>query len=289
MSAANSSALAVTDLMSKSSLPTFKASAYSANDGGRPLPKRSLKPFSFLQLPLELRLKIYGYVLVHEKQPLRLLKTPRKTQLTTSNHSLAILTTSRQLNTEAYPVFLSGNTFSLNGTTAHYQWLKKLGASGQAALRNVIFAGTSVAHSHPYSQTNFHIFNILAGCPKLSLTIDMHCAQLVSLYHMGTFDYLHGFARASYVLQEDRASKPWCPPHAVKWARYMPAGNSWREIGEEAVQMMLQDFLSVCPEKCLSHRSRRERRSASTLHIVCRYGCLFCLRRMAYDAWQCHI
>lgn len=252
------------------------SSARSANDGREVPSQDSPKSFHFFQLPLELRREIYGHVLVQEKQPLRLIETT-KTQKTTDDHSTAILTTSRQVNAEASPIFLSGNTFKINGHAKHWQWLKNLGADGQKALRNVVFASTSEAHSFPYSHAKFRTFNILAGCPKLSLTISMRCWQLAELYRMGTFRYLHRFSEATYVLKEDRVSILSCRQHRMLLTRDLSERNAGRDRGHKAIQMLLQDCLSACPERCPSHRSRKEPHSASTLHIMCWCEYPFCL------------
>lgn len=241
------------------------------------------RSFPFFKLPLELRREVYSYVLYQEKQPLRL-KRKMKAQRRVQDHSIAVLTTSRRVNVEAYPLFLSVNTFEIRGTNNDWQWLKKLDVGGQKALRKVVCSNLS----SDFSLTAFRTFNILAACPKLSLTIAVHFHQLFYLYRTGIFRYLHGFSRTSCSLAKvgkDRDLYPDCSSHFNRnrhdWAARAPSEDSWNDFGGKTIQLLLEILSSECPKKCQLHRSRTEPRSASTLHIVYGYGCPDC-----YSYWR---
>lgn len=247
-----------------------------ANEWGKIWTNDSPRFFPFFKLPLELRREIYSYVLIQDKQPLRL-RRKTQAQRRVTDHSIAVLTTNRRVNAEAYPLFLSVNTFEISGGNNDWQWLKKLGDDGQKALRTVVCSNLSSRYSLPA----FRTFNILAACPKLSLTITIHFHQLLWLYRNGIFRYLHGFSRATCSLAtfaDNRDLYPFCRQHmyGYDWAARAPSEIAWGEYGCKVLQLLLEIFTSECPEKCQLHKSRTEPHSASTLHIVYGYGCPNC-------------
>lgn len=249
-----------------------------AERSGKSWANEEPRSFPFFKLPLELRREVYSYVLIQDKQPLRLSKKT-SAQRRVQNHSLAVLTTSRRVNLEAYPISLSVNTFEIWGTAYEWQWLRKLGGDGQKALRKVVCTNLSSRHTW----TAFRSFNILAACPKLSLTITIHFHELLSLYRHGVFNHLHGFSRATCSLatvEQNRDLYPYCRWHGnrsrYEWAARAPSKDSWDDYGAKAVQILLEMFSSECPKNCHLHKSRPESHSASTLHIVYGYGCPDC-------------
>lgn len=266
-----------------------------AREGDRALAGDRLRYFPFLKLPLELRRDVYTYVLIQDKQPLRLTKRT-KTNGESNDDSLAILTANRQVNLEAFPVFVSVNTFKIYGTNSDFQWLKKLGPDGQKSLRNVTFSTSSLS----YFLSNFRTFNILAGCPRISLTINVHLHQLINLHHTGIFGYLHGFSRATcsraatVIESEDphphaAARLPRCPEHrngcaVLKDCVSRPFNDSYREYGSKRVQLLFEQFLSACPKNCKVHKARSETRSASVVLAVCGCDCPDCYAHLASGA-----
>ena len=253
-----------------------KDSDTTANERGKRGANDEPRSFPFFKLPLELRREVYSYVLIQDKQPL-LLTRKTKAQRSIQDRSIAVLITSRRVNAEAYPLFLSVNTFEICGTKYHWQWLRRLDVEGQIAFRKVVCSDLL----SKYSPTALRTFTILAACPKLSLTITIHFHQLLLLYRLGTFRYLHGFSRATCSLataEKGRDLYPYCESHGSRynWAAYPPPEDSRGNYGRKVVQLLLEIFSSECPKTCRSHKSRTEPHSASTLHIVYGYGCPEC-------------
>ena len=251
-----------------------RISNMSATEGNRAIPAGGLPSFPFLKLPLEIRRYVYKYVLVEDKQPLRLARKS-KTCERSKNNSIAVLTTSREVNIEAYPVFLSVNTFEISGTHRDWQWLKKLGPDGWKALRKIIFINGSLS----YSSTTHRTFNILARCPRLSLTIKIAQNHLMMLNYMDVFRYLHGFYQAT-------CSRATVEESAELQAKYSYWGSdfsvaicsedSWRELKAKRVQPLLEGIMSPCPKKCKAHKARALSNSMSVVHIICACHCPDC-------------
>ena len=265
--------------VSGTSVSMLQGLAYPVDEGNGALPDDGLRFFPFFKLPLELRREVYNYVLVEDKQPLRLVKRT-KADGKSKNDSIAVLTTSRQVNLEAYPIFLSLNTFEICGTNSHWQWLKKLGPDGQKALRNVVFSTGSLSYNH----SHFRTFNILAGCPKISLTINVHFDQLLNLYRMGIFRYLHGFSRATCARTTVEANGDLdakCSKHGSGWRLLIPCEDSWSEYAGKRVQVLLEQSLSACPKNCKVHKARTEPHSASVVHFMYGDGCPVCYARLS--------
>lgn len=245
----------------------------STTVGNRALPAAGLRSFPFLKLPLEIRRNVYKFVLVQDKQPLRLTKKSKASGR--SKNNIAVLTTSHEVNVEAYPVFLSVNTFEISGTHSDCQWLKKLGPDGQKALQRVVFTNGSLS----YSSATHRTFNILARCPKLSLTIKIAQQHLMMLDYMDVFRYLHGFHRAtcSRATAEERADLQakysyWGSDFSVA----ICSEDSWREHEAKSIQPLLEEFTSACPKKCKAHKARTPSHSMSVVHIICACICRDC-------------
>ena len=216
----------------------------------------------FLKLSLELRDHIYGYVLVKDEQPVYLTKR-RKSDKRPMNNTVAILATSRQVHLEARRIFLSGNTFVICGNADDHKWLKGLGPDGQTLLRKVIYENGIQS----YTVSNYRTFNVLSGCPKLSLTIKVHYAQLLNLNKMGVFKYLHGCLGATvnkYSSGEDRE----CTQHGYSM--------SDPKKDNELVETLLNHFKSTCPKNCRMHGARDAAHYTATVHIDVDYGCPRC-------------
>ncbi len=239
-------------------------SATPADEGNRALSEDELRPFPFLEVPPELRRDVYKYALIQDKQPLFLTKR-RKADRDSKNDPIAILATNRQVNLEAYPIFLSVNTFRICGTNNELLWLKRLGRNGQEALREVVFCQDCIATA--YKLTTFRTFNVLAGCAQISLTILIHLFSIVDLYHTDIFGYLHGFSRAT--LQESGESREICSNHR---AGRSIISEDTREYGGKCIQRLLEQFSSACPENCKVHKAKAEPHSTGITLIICRCG-----------------
>ncbi|KAH8815616.1 hypothetical protein F5884DRAFT_184362 [Xylogone sp. PMI_703] len=67
--------------------------------------------FSFMELPVEIRLKIYSYLLLSPEEHISI---PRKTASSTFDPAVSILRTCKLLNEEATPLLYSHNNFLVN-------------------------------------------------------------------------------------------------------------------------------------------------------------------------------
>ncbi len=248
--------------MPETRVPMPGGSATLADEGNR---EDELPPFPFLKVPPELRRDVYSYALMQDKQPLRLTKR-RKADEDFKNDPIAILTTNRQVNPEAYPIFLSVNTFRICGTNDELRWLKRLGPNGQKALREVLFRQDDIVTA--YKLTTFRTFNVLAGCVQISLTIIIHFFQIVDLYHTDIFGYLHGFSRAT--LEDSGESHERCSNHKAGWSII---SEDTREYGGKCIQDLLEQFSSTCPKNCKVHKAKAESHSPRVTLVICRCGC----------------
>ena len=248
--------------MPETRVPMPGGSATPADEGNRALSEDELRPFPFLKLPLELRRDVYNYALIQDKQPLRLTqKTEADGEF--KNDPIAILTTNRQVNLEAYPIFLSVNALRICGTKKELQWLKKLGPDGQKALRKVLFCNGYIATA--YSLPIFRTLNVLAGCPQISLTIKIHFFQIVALYHTGFYGYLHGFSRATFV--DCKESRERCSDQSFR----RPFADT-HDYGGKCIQRLLEQLSSACPKNCKVHKAKAEPHSAGITLVICRCG-----------------
>lgn len=209
--------------------------------------------FPFFNLPLELRQYIYGYVLVQEKQPLRLARR-RKADHQPKSDAAAVLATNRQVYLEARPIFLSGNAFMIRGTSSDGKWLRNLGPDGQKQIREVTF----LAGTRP-SSLNQRAISLLSVCPKLSLTIKLHCrSQSGTVGQNSVFEYLHGFSQVT-VAEE--------PSQCIE-----------RGIWDQHVELVLNHLKSACPADCKMHKARDISAFSNSVHLDCIYGCSECYR-----------
>lgn len=94
---------------------------------------------------------------------------------------------------EARPFLLSGNAFLTRGTVDDHKWLDGLSPEGRQQLRKATIVGCSQSDL----LRNYGCINILSACPKLSLTIQIHCRQSVDLDQVGAFKHPHGFYRVT--------------------------------------------------------------------------------------------
>ena len=226
-------------------------------------------PFPFLELPRELRDYVYTLVLFQAKQPLHLSRRP-KSDNEPKKDATAILATSRRVYLEARRIFLSRNAFVIRANSADYKWLTSLGREGQRRLQKVFLVIDFQFHPHP---SNHRIINILSRCPRLSLTIKVHCRQLVALYKIGAFKYLHGVSRVTVQKSMSGTNRGCELNHYGSHPRLLPSNY---ELEPAHVDTLLEKLGSACPKGCIMHQGRNAADYVATVHVDCDYGCFFC-------------
>ncbi|KAH7418189.1 hypothetical protein BKA64DRAFT_191477 [Cadophora sp. MPI-SDFR-AT-0126] len=114
--------------------------------------------FNFMELPVELRVKIYKLL---SDEPGELLILPRETPPRREDPSyrypgVSLLTTCKLVNDELTPVFYGGNTFRINLPISHDQpfFIRKFRWSTLQCFERMKFYG-DVSRSHVTSNSNF--------------------------------------------------------------------------------------------------------------------------------------
>lgn len=136
----------------------------------------------FLELPAELRLKIYFHVLVVNIPIL-----PTQTQ------PLRILQASRQVYNEASEEpYYQYNTFLLGESGRNEErWLAHMGAKRRQLIRRVEY------QDGPQKSISRRMFALLGQCSKLSLTIETPMEPLAQLFHNGNMANFLGVAEVT--------------------------------------------------------------------------------------------
>lgn len=147
-------------------------------------------PFRFADLPGEIRNQIYRCVLVQQNQPVKFGKFQGGPTL----KDLAIMFTNRRIYSEAMPIFLSDNTFSITGTRTEQTWLRRMRPEGRSELRNVTLVVSEQGHNH-----DFNLYNALSLCPKVHLTLMVRPSRLVEASGEGSLRMMHGYVHFEIV------------------------------------------------------------------------------------------
>ena len=141
-------------------------------------------PFRFADLPAETRNQIYRCILIRRKQPVKFAKYQGGPTL----KDLAIVFTNRRTYSEAMPIFLSDNTFSIIGTRTEHAWLRRMRPEGRSELRNVTLVVSEQGCNH-----DFNLYNVLSLCPKVYLTLKVRPCRLVEASVEGSLRMMHGY------------------------------------------------------------------------------------------------
>ena len=201
----------------------------------------------FLELPAELRLKIYFHVLV--------MNIPI---LPTQVQPLRILRASRQVYNEASEEpYYQYNTFLLGESGRNEErWLAHIGAKRRQMIRRVEF------QDGPNKYISRRMFGLLGQCSKLNLTIETPMAPLVRSFHDENMAYFLGVARVTIEhLCESRAKES----NQALW-------NAWLAELEE-VKAHLE---SIHAPACHFHADKDRLGPESAVHLrithCCRQG-----------------
>ena len=218
--------------------------------------------FRLVDLPAEIRNKIYRYILVHSHQPIRL----SRAYLRPSAKTLAILFTNSFIYSEAMPIFYSNNAFIITGSRKEHAWLRRMRPEGRNELRKITYEVSPVGYKHDYS-----VFNALSLCSHVHLTLKVQPRRLATLQLDGNLTNMHGFATVtSDVL-----------PHELDICRRHQLGTSAMERllqrdRMQRVKDILQQFQKPCAGKCRVHKGREGTHTQATIHLSFVETCFFC-------------
>ena len=223
-------------------------------------PVQAAQPLRFVDLPAEIRNEIYRYVLIWHPQPVKL----RRGGLT----DVALIFTNSKIYSEAMPIFLSENSFSITGTVAEYKWLTTLRPDGQSELRNVTLALSDLRLRLDYS-----FFNALSLCPNVHLTLKARLGRLFWALTQNT-DFLsnmHGFAAVTAALPSEndlcRRHRNFAPTRRMKESRtdYL-----------ERIQSLLPRFQDPCHSSCRAHSDWEGTHTQATIDVAIISNCFWC-------------
>ena len=249
-------------------LPALRTSVHSSAlfDAFR-IAKGSCRiPFRFADLPGEIRNQIYRCVLVQSTQPVRLVNNygpgPRL-------NDLAIIFTNRLIYSEAMPIFLSHNTFSIKGRRTEHTWLRRMRPEGRSELRNLTLEVSVVGRNHDFS-----LYNALSLCPQLHLTLKVRPSRLAraSLENKGSLRNMHGFATVTSDALPKETDR--CPNHEgvilADWE------ITQRRDLIQRCESLLKQFQAPCIGKCRVHQGRVGTHTQATIHVSFGRVCYEC-------------
>ena len=187
--------------------------------------------------------------------------------------------TCRQLHQEAFAFFLSHNEFELECSKAEYQWLRRLGAKGRNDLRKIIlFEGWedyATRIKEIWNETR--IFNTLAQCQRLHLTIRMRPERWQWLLDSDSLRNIHGFSSVSAALVPRLEQRCWTHDHTRN-----PDALHWRfdrilrDKHVQTLDHMLVPFGSTYPNNYRIHRAVARVQSQASVNIDFDSGCFYC-------------
>ncbi|CAD6586765.1 MAG: hypothetical protein ASARMPRED_002824 [Alectoria sarmentosa] len=221
------------------------------------------EPFHFANLPAEIRNQIYRCILIQRTQPVKLVKYQGGPTI----NDLAIIFTNRLIYSEAMPIFLSGNAFSITGRRKEHTWLRRMRPEGRSELRNITLEVREHGCNHDFS-----VYNALSMCPRVHLTLKARPSRLVEAARNYDLRNLHGFAGVTSDALPKEANL--CPIHQqigmADWEVALKRDRMRR------YELLLQQFQAPCVGKCRAHKGREGTHTQATIHISFDQACYYC-------------
>ena len=228
--------------------------------------ERHTASFDFVNLPAEIRNKVYRYVLVQETQPVR----PVRSWCSPALSGLAILSTNRLIYSEAMPILLSENNFRMTGSRKEHTWLRRMRPEGRRELRRVSLHVSSATSLHDAS-----LYNALSLCSRVHLTLDVRPSRLVEVSQekKSSLRYMHGFAAAT----SDALPKEtdFCMIHQ-RQVIGIPETRAKLLECMRSYELLLQQFRAPCIGGCRVHKGREGTHTQATIHISFQETCFVC-------------
>lgn len=232
---------------------------------GTPNSQATPATFRFVDLPAETRNQIYRYVLVRLGSSIRIGKDYYRLHV----KELAILFVNRLVYSEAMPIFLSKNTFSITGQRKELNWLRRMRPEGRRELRKV----TLVLYRSPFSH-DYGLFNALSLCPQMHLSIQTRTLHLAStsMESHKNLRNMHGFAAVTW--------NP-LPKETDLCATHRRDSPSEFEVSQKQDQVkrlaeLLRQFQAPCVGRCRVHRGREGTHTQATIHLAFSDICYYC-------------
>ena len=218
--------------------------------------------FRFVDLPAEIRNKIYRYILVYSHQPIGLSRSyPRP-----SAKDLAILFTNRFIYSEAMPIFYSSNAFIITGSRKEHAWLRRMRSEGRNELRNITYEVSPEGYKHDYS-----VYNALSLCSNVHLTLKASPRFLSTAALHGDLRNMHGFAAVTSDVLPDESDKCWTHQQGVSKMEKLLQRDRMQRVKD-----LLQQFQKPCVGKCRVHKGREGTHTQATLHLSFQETCFYC-------------
>ena len=201
----------------------------------------------FLELPAEIRLKIYSHILVMDNPIL-----PDEIQ------PLGILRTCRLVYREASEkTYYQHNTFLVgDSVTKEAQWLARIGDKRRQMIRRVEIRDA------PKKDLDLEIFDLLSQCSNLSLTMEIPMLPLAQYFQEGDMANFHGVPKVTTELL--------CKARKTKGQRAL--WDYW--LGQ--LQDVTDHLESICTPTCLFHVNKARLGPESAVHLrithCCRQG-----------------
>ncbi len=198
----------------------------------------------FLELPAEIRLKIYFHVLVmddpippNEVQPLGILRACRLVYKEASEKT-----------------YYQHNTFIVGDSVAkEAQWLARIGDKRRQMIRRVEIRDA------PKKDLNLKIFDLLSQCSKLSLTMEIPMLPLAQYLQKGNMANFHGVPQVTIELL--------CKARETEGQRAL--WDYWLKELED-----VKDHLeSICAPTCLFHVNKARLGPESAVHLRITHCC----------------
>lgn len=230
---------------------------------------------NFMDLPTEIRLTVYEYLLTEEVQPTAR-RYPRDLAICEASESSSV---SKLIRDEAYPVYLSSNNIVFDNSRTACLWLGRISPyiSTQAQALHITFdlrhdENRSVGKRNTRKADQKRLFRLLAAHTKLHLTLKAGGHLVENLMRCGALDLMHGFASASSTSAPAANSR--C--HAHGDFHQFSHHQSHRKAAAEgvtvakrritAIQPLLRFFTTPCPAGC-EHLAEGGWSSESTIHL----------------------
>ena len=235
-----------------------------------------------MDLPAELRIMVYKYLLTEEVQP-TVYKYPHQIPICNERSSFP-----EQIREETYSAYLTYNNITFNNSRSASLWLKRISPYFNTQEEQPLHLTSDLRHdcNRPVGTNSTRkadqkrFFRLLAPRTKLDLTLKTGGRQVAVQYKSGALDLMHGFASASSTPAPAFDSR--CRSHDDLTPRRVEVGIIWPVNKVIATQKLLDLFTAACPAGCEHLEAGGIRNNQSTIHLDMRglkgdpTNCFYC-------------
>ena len=237
---------------------------------------------NFMDLPFELRIMVYKYLLTEEVQP-TVYKYPRKILICNERSSFP-----EHIRKEAYSACLTSNNIIFNNSRSACLWLKRISLDFNTQEEQPLHLTFDLRHdcNRPVGRNSTRkadqkcFFHLLAQRSKLDLTLETSGRLIGAQYNSGALDLMHGFASASSTPAP--AFDSMCGRHRNLNQHNYEFARAVAGRKAKAFQEMLEIFTLACPAGCEHLAAGGMRNSRLTIHLDVRglrgdpTNCFYC-------------